>query len=162
MIDAGLPARLKCKLSARLFRGGVAGVCFNDDGSLLAVTAKDAPQVYLVSFLDKSPQVMGFLEFPLVGGLVANSVRWAGSRHVVVADSKGFLLACTDIPGAVSRALCDWGSESGPRCLSLHLVLFGDTHARERRQRRGRAAAQSGLHWPRHGGGGRHQLVLCR
>ena len=47
--------------------GGVAGVCFNDDGSLLAVTAKDAPQVYLVSFLDKSPQVMGFLEFRLSG-----------------------------------------------------------------------------------------------
>ena len=134
VIDAGLPARLKCKLSARLFRGGVAGVCFNDDGSLLAVTAKDAPQVYLVSFLDKSPQVMGFLEFPLVGGLVANSVRWAGSRHVVVADSKGFLLACTDIPGAVSGALCDCGSESGPRCLSLHLVLFCDTHARTRAQ----------------------------
>ena len=44
------------------------------------------------------------MEFPVDGSLVG-SIRWCGARHVVVADTAGYLLACTDIPGKEGESL---------------------------------------------------------
>jgi WD40 repeat protein len=100
VLDIGMPSRVKCKFSVRLFRGeGVGGASFNDDGSLLAVTPERSNVLYIIALKDKAFEVHGYMEFPLQGSFVQGNVRWAGSRHVVVGDSGGALLACTDVPG---------------------------------------------------------------
>ena len=98
LIDVHMPSRLKCKFHVRLFRESIVSISFNDDGSLLAVAAANSNQVYIISAKEKACDVVGFLEFPLAGSIVGG-VRWVASRHVVVADSMGYLVACTDIPG---------------------------------------------------------------
>jgi WD40 repeat protein len=104
ILDIGMHQRLKCRFHARLFREPIAAVSFNADGSLLAVIAQNSNQLYIVALKDKTQEVMGYMEFPLVSSFVG-SVHWAGSRHVVVADARGYLLACTDIPGKEGEAL---------------------------------------------------------
>ena len=104
ILDIGMHQRLKCRFHVRVFRGPIAAVSFNADGSLLAVVAQNSNQLYLIALKDKTQEVMGYMEFPLLSSFVG-SVRWAGSRHVVVADARGYLLACTDIPGKEGEAL---------------------------------------------------------
>jgi len=104
MVDVGLHSKLKCRSNFRLFKEPIAALSFNDDGSLLAVVAEESNQLYIISVRDKTQEVMGFMHFPLQGSFV-RSVRWVASRHVVVADNEGYLLACTDIPGKDGETL---------------------------------------------------------